>query len=86
MGVPAGVAVRGGEHPHVRVGDRSGDPASPATVAVAVRLIHLSARFGAGAGRVTSQPSGCVTCADVPGVVHLRSGWGGSPGGTSGPP
>jgi len=43
VGVPARIAVRGGQLAHVTVGNRTSAPASPATVAVAARLIHLSA-------------------------------------------
>src|SRR6266571_4411025 len=51
-------------------------PASPATVAVAARLTHLSASCGAGAGRDTSRPSGHAAWSGGLGGGHPRSGCG----------
>jgi ubiquinone/menaquinone biosynthesis C-methylase UbiE len=54
--------------------------ASPATVAPAARLIHLSARSGAGAGRVTSPPQrvrdlGKRTGSGSPSTKIIRFAW-----------
>lgn len=54
-------------------------PAMSATVAVAARLIHLSARCGAGAGRVTSRTSGHAALARRTGSgspsIRMRFAW-----------